>query len=302
MRIPNRIRSSNAIDSGMPFLANRNRYGIQLSADSKSQTDSLNSALVYVIGTLAYDFGDTVRRDYFLQNIDPVSPDFRNDLMEYLAANPRESTAIYWTINIDETPVYAVQPAGLFAKNRYRQIHDFLGVLPDEDIPVQLSIAGKITGSVVLLQTGGIVPVIAPSAEMFEWAADSIANALEDGIIDEAEKAEILKCANNYHKRVYRQLRNLGQTPHDRAVNFAATIGYQRLIHNSQNKHLELDGIEAKPSATCRPNSDCWDLQLTLFDPEKPYRQAKTVYGFTVDVAEIDPVVLNNKIFEWKTI
>ena len=41
----------------------------------------------------------------------------------------------------------------------------------------------------------------------------------------------------------------------------------------------------------CRPDSDCWDVQLLMFDPENE-RRASRVYRYTVDVSDVLPVTV----------
>ncbi len=46
-----------------------------------------------------------------------------------------------------------------------------------------------------------------------------------------------------------------------------------------------------RKSPTSRPDSDCWDVQLKLFNPENE-RRAVRFYRFTVDVSETLPVTV----------
>jgi hypothetical protein len=38
-------------------------------------------------------------------------------------------------------------------------------------------------------------------------------------------------------------------------------------------------------------DSDCWDVQVTFFDPEND-RRARAVYQYTIDVSDVMPVSL----------
>ena len=53
----------------------------------------------------------------------------------------------------------------------------------------------------------------------------------------------------------------------------------------------ELDTISVQKSPICRQDSDCWDVQVTMFDAENE-RRAGRVYRFTVDVSEVLPVTV----------
>jgi hypothetical protein len=69
---------------------------------------------------------------------------------------------------------------------------------------------------------------------------------------------------------------------------------YKEAIKNN----LKLDTITKERSQICRPNSDCWDVILTLFDPRHRYERAREVYRLTVDVSEIIPVTVG-KLRRW---
>jgi hypothetical protein len=73
----------------------------------------------------------------------------------------------------------------------------------------------------------------------------------------------------NFLERVYIELRNLGRTPEERALNYAASNAFQ--AHRV---------FESGPFV--RPGSDCCDVNLTFFDPVKRVERARRVYRFTV--------------------
>jgi hypothetical protein len=103
--------------------------------------------------------------------------------------------------------------------------------------------------------------------------------------------------------KVYFQFRNLGQSPADRALNYAATNAFMvadtlregftsGTYVPGQNVGLySLDTITVSKSPYCRQGSDCWDVELTFFDPENA-RRARVSYLFTMDVSELLPVSL----------
>ena len=97
----------------------------------------------------------------------------------------------------------------------------------------------------------------------------------------------------NFLNRVDDELRNFGVAPQDRALNFAATNAYQAQLAFAElaGRNLALDTITVVKSPICRPDSDCWDVQLQMFDPENE-RRASRVYRYTVDVSEVLPVTV----------
>ena len=61
---------------------------------------------------------------------------------------------------------------------------------------------------------------------------------------------------------------------------------------------MDLDSIDATPSAICRPGADCWDVELTFFDPENLNR-AREVTRITVDVSDVIPLRVG-EAREWR--
>jgi hypothetical protein len=108
----------------------------------------------------------------------------------------------------------------------------------------------------------------------------------------------------NFLNKVYYEFRNLGASPQDRALNYSATNLFQlasslpqiinptSLIPNVEAGTLyAFDTISVSKSPYCRMDSDCWDVQLTFFDPTND-QSANIVMQFTVDVSDTMPVTL----------
>jgi hypothetical protein len=104
---------------------------------------------------------------------------------------------------------------------------------------------------------------------------------------------------DNYLNRIYYDYRNLGLTPRERALNFSATNAYQitEVLIKTGEANLVLDQIQVEKSPICRPESDCYDVKLSFFDPENNQR-ARRIYRFTVDVSEAVPVTIG-KVRSW---
>ncbi len=64
------------------------------------------------------------------------------------------------------------------------------------------------------------------------------------------------------------------------------------MFSQSGKENLELDSIEVERSPICRPESDCWDVKLTFFDPTNRFERARQVHRFTVDVSDVIPVTV----------
>ncbi|NER95556.1 MAG: hypothetical protein F6J86_17225 [Symploca sp. SIO1B1] len=56
--------------------------------------------------------------------------------------------------------------------------------------------------------------------------------------------------------------------------------------------------MEVEKSPLCRPESDCWDVKLTFFDPSHRTQRARKVYRFTVDVSDVVSVTIG-RVHSW---
>jgi cyanobactin maturation PatA/PatG family protease len=258
--------------------------------------------IVYALGALWFDFGTEARHDALVQRLQhpvPANADNPSDLFRFLgdADNLRWATGLTFILKHDQTPLYAIQPGGPFALATYREMLDaLLSSLDSAGSEQRVSIPGYIVGATRLMN-GMPVPVIYPDLRgMYKWRSDHLISATRRLVpADQASDDEIL----NFLNRVYYELRNLGVAPQERAINFAATNAYQARVAfaDSTARGHALDSIKVVKSPICRPDSDCWDVQLQMFDPENE-RRAGRIYRFTVDVSEVLPVTVG-PIRQW---
>jgi hypothetical protein len=98
----------------------------------------------------------------------------------------------------------------------------------------------------------------------------------------------------NFFDRVYFELRNLGITSEERAINYAATNAFQigHVYASAIKENMELDAIEVERSPICRVDSDCWDVKLLFFYPDRQVQTVRRAYRFTVDVSDVVPVMV----------
>lgn len=256
--------------------------------------------LVYALGELGYDFGTQARLDA----IDVVMDDGKfatnpRDLHAFVTAdaNRHIAPAIIWTLNHDVTPIYAVRPEGPFARETYERLLHFFGEQLD-GTSERVSIPGTLDGSVRLL-SGQTVPVLIPDLRgMYNWTT----RALVDTVLGDCPKGGKEKDdwerreegMRGFLERIYYEVRNLGQTPQERALNFSATNAFnlEKVFESAAKKELSLDEIGVERSPICRPDSDCWDVRLTFFNPENAFNSGRSVYRFTVDVSDVVPVLV----------
>jgi hypothetical protein len=271
--------------------------------------DAASGAKVYVLGQLGYDLVSEARWDAFAQKMashtDAGVPsrmdaaDTRK-LLAHLETHSVDAAALEWTLLLDGTPVYAIRPQGPFAADTYKQLRDFLKGQLDEGVE-RISVPGTISGSARLLM-GHSVPVINPDPRgMYSWSTKelvaSVVGAAPHTDAPPADKEAHEKKTvgvRNFLDRVYYGLRNLGMLPQDRALNFAATNAYnfEQVYESSIKEQMELESINVVRSPFCRPGSDCWDVEVYFFYPERQVQTVRKVYRFTVDVSDTVPVTV----------
>ncbi len=275
--------------------------------------------LVYALGTLGYDFGTEARRDSFKQlmpafQIDdtlvPANPYDARQMVDYLAQYPSEALELIWTLNLELTPIYAIKPAGPYAGHVYDTLIQLMtGEVNAENDPEyieRVSIPGKLTGQTVRLFSGQVVPVIEPQNNrgLYGWKVNSLVEAaiesLKGGEGETPEDDAVRASLRGFLSKVYYDLRNLGATSRDRALNFAATNAFQAsaTFYDAVRSGMDLDTIHVEKSPFCRMDSDCWDVKLRFFDPENN-RRARIVYRFTLDVSDVIPVTVGD-VRQWK--
>jgi len=279
---------------------------------SQAPSDLASSQLVYALGTLGYDFGSESRRDSFKQlmpaydlgsgTMVPANPYDARQMVDYLASDISEARSMIWTLNIELTPVYAIEPKGAFARETYIALQELLAgqIQPEdsEDYIERVSIPGILTGRTVRLFSGQVVPLIEPqnTRGLYGWKVNTLINAALGTVSaseGEADEDAMRRTLGSFLNRVYYDLRNLGTTSQDRALNFSVTNAFQAASTFSQAvaQGMELDSITVEKSPFCRMDSDCWDVKLKFFDPENS-RRAKKIFRFTIDVSDLIPVTL----------
>ncbi|MDJ1185614.1 S8 family peptidase [Roseofilum casamattae] len=286
---------------------------------TSSQSAEPAGGIVYAIGILGYDFGTEARRDTFKQLMPaftientqiPANPYDARQMVDYLGDNLSETKSLIWTLNLELTPVYAIEPVGSFSREVYSVLQEFLsGQVQAEDSAEyieRVSIPGRITGRTVRLFSGQVVPVIEPQSPrgMYGWHVNTLVGAALEAVGAEqsgADEGQMRRTLSSFLNRIYYDLRNLGQTSQDRALNFAATNAFQaaQTFSEAVGTGMELDSINVSKSPFCRMDSDCWDVQLKFFDPENS-RRAKKVFRFTIDVSDLIPVTLG-EVRSWSS-
>jgi cyanobactin maturation PatA/PatG family protease len=261
--------------------------------------------LVFAIGEIGFDYASEARRDSFLvaMNEDqkegepPRSPHVPTHLLAFLRSDERfrraHAPAVTWTLNLDGTPVYAIRPDGAFAMDTYDQILEFyeeqIRNLADRAV-----FPGTIKGS-TRLYSGQVVPVICPELRgIGNWKTKHLVEACRDAMSQRKaafSEGDFDEAMTDFLNRIYFELRNMGQAPQERAINYAATNAFRVafFLQKMAGEGFQLDTIEVEKSPICRVDSDCWDVKLVFFDT-KNYLSPRWVARLTVDVSDVIPV------------
>jgi len=232
------------------------------SACSCEGGSGATAQLVYALGTLGYDFATEARRDSIQQHMgEGTNPYDLQQLLAYLDENPWDAASILWTLSLDATPIYAVMPQGAYAEQGFARLRQFLREQLEEGVE-RVSIPGIITGQAMLM-SGQVVPVILPTLRcMYSWTTSALVEAVCGSEPDEAA----VQGVTNFLERVYYELRNLGVTSQDRAINYAGTNAFniERIFESALREEIDLESIDVEKSPLCRPGADCWDVKLTF--------------------------------------
>ncbi len=230
--------------------------------------------------------------------------------------NPEDIGSLMWILIQEGQPLYALRPLHTLA---LAVLATFANILydqsrPDDDAagnpnPLQsdrVSIAGRIIGDVTLYN-GQTVPVLDVSLRaLFNWRLELI---LTDALGPPPDPQDVDLRATydasrivlrDFLDRVYYEVRNMGQSPTERAINYLATNVFQakEAFVEAVRNNLVLDSIYAEKSPLCRPKSDCWDVVMRFFDPQHRLERALDEYRLTVDVNDISPVGIG-KLRKW---
>ena len=283
---------------------------------------------VFALGLVSFDFGTEARRDSFRQlmraNNPTANPYDPLQLYEYLNENRSESTKLIWTLNLDLTPIYAIEAELGYADEIYFELREALrgeSLSPtDEYFISRVSVPGYLPGRTVRLFSGQVVPVVvAQHRGMFRWNTTALTNLVLQSVREtepslSADDEQVARTfVRNFLDKVYFQLRNLGQSSPDRALNFSATNAFQvggviaQAINPSaaglvptpkdHKAFYTLDAISVSKSPFCRYDSDCYDVHMSFFDPVNVL-QARLVFQFTIDVSDEMPVTLGT-VHSW---
>ena len=266
-------------------------------ASCRAKAETAKPRLVFALGQIGYDLISEARRDSIQQHMNgsAANPFDAAQILAYLEENPWEAASITWTLHLDQTPLYAIAPTGPFAARIYDLLREFLKDQVSGQVEI-VSIPGRFAGQIRLLN-GQVVPVVIPEPRgMYSWTTEALVKAVvgEPLSSPNADADNISAAVREFLQRVYHELRNLGVTAEERAVNYAATNAMQveKIFQAAIKESMALDTIEVERSPLGRPDSECWDVKIFFFYPERQVQTVRKVYRFTVDVSDVVPVTV----------
>lgn len=249
----------------------------------------------FALGTLGYDFGTEERLEQFTRAMakchPPLDPHDTLDMLAYLDQAPAASLSLIWTLNLDQGPIYALQPHGPYGENLYRLLRTLLTAQQYRRIE-RISVPGRLDGRLSRLETGQQLPVldIELPRGIYGWSTKSLVDDALGADHDPAVRAAL----REFLDAVYYELANRGTASRSRALNFAATNPLQAVhaITDATHAGLTLADIAVAKSPYCRMGSDCQEVRLRFNDPADDTR-APWIWRFTIDVGDLLPVTVD---------
>ncbi|MGY1685006.1 hypothetical protein ACI8AK_05395 [Geodermatophilus sp. SYSU D00867] len=253
--------------------------------------------LVYALGQIGYDFPSRSRRASFQQRMpSDADPDRPASLLDHLDEHPQDATAVQWTLVLEGVPIYLLEPAGPFASDTYALLRRFLREQLVEGVE-RVSVPGVIT-DVARHRSGQELPVVVPELRgMYSWTTEALVERVVEatpGEAGEGYRGQVQAGVESFLERVYYELRNVGRSPHERAINYAATNAFEveHVYEQAIGEEMELETIEVEPAAISPPDANPWDVKLAFFFPRRPEAMVRRQYRFTVDVADVVPATI----------
>jgi len=273
--------------------------GSPCSCGTKSQMQ-----LAFPIGSLSLDFGTDTRRNYFLQTL---GESLQNpmQMLEYFKTKDGapDAASVLWILNIDTTPIYAIQPQGPFAREVYERLVEFLEEQLTKGVE-RVCIPGIVVGGALPLLSGEKVPVLIPELRgMCNWTTNALVEAVSGKPPTKSSKpheqesySQKVEAVRNFLDRVSHEKPNLGLSSGDRAKNYATTnaLNVAKIFEAMLKDNMQLDTIEVYESSMPIQGKDCQEVVLTFFDPRRRLERARKVHRFNVDVSDIVPVLVGS--------
>lgn len=218
-------------------------------------------------------------------------------MLDYLNKKGATPDSLVWTLDQNSQPLYILLPQGSHAQLGFAKLMKLFQRQLDNGVEL-VAVAGSIVGSARLL-SGAELPIVAPhTGGTFPFSTDEmLLKVLGPPSREPGMKQTIydqkMAMVNHFLDTIFYQLQSRGETPEERAMNFAALHAFKikEAFEKAHGDRLVLENIVAKQQPFSPPGSNRWEVMLTYVasTPAARLRESSRIYSFTVDVA---PVIL----------
>ncbi len=252
-------------------------------------------------------------------------------LVAYLDAHPDEARRLRWVLSINGHPRYVIRPVGAYGSQVFDMLAAL--ILSSAHGRTELASApGWSTATMVALASGSVVRELRVNSlrGVYGWQPTGVADQSLAAVAATAQSAgttpavagvggesdesvfgaaeppsstwpSLLIAADeavrsavvDFLTGVYFRADQEPEVSRDRALNFAATNGFQiaAAFVDAMGSAMEFVSHRLEYSPFSRVGGNCWDIVLTFRDPNRSVR-AGVEYRFTVDVADSLPVTV----------
>lgn len=243
----------------------------------------------FALGRLSYDIPDETRRTALVRIIEQQgiagSPEDPAVFAALLDRSPWLAMEVTWIVEREGSPLYALEIFGDNAPVILSSISSGVGEQVSGAVE-EMSFPGIVTGSLMTLSTGETVPLLRMTTPrgLYGWRRRDQVMRLPLPPRGRVELERMLDAIDDGEP-------NDGTHSHVRAINYLVTnpaqLAWSAGVASEQGFRFDTIGVQR--STLNRPYSDCWDIDLTFRDPERPAR-ARLVHRHSVDVGDILPV------------
>ena len=240
--------------------------------------------LVFALGQVGYDLVSEARRDSIAQHMGgrariPGTPPRCSATSK---DNPWEAASIIWTLNADQTPLYAIAPAGPFAGRAYELLAEFLDDQLGGEVEL-VSIPGRLGGQARLFN-GQVVPVVIPELRgIYSWSTGALVKAVVGEPPPDSAPAAAARgprpqgsrpSAASSRRSTTSCATSASRPRSARSTTPPPTPSRSRRS-SSRPSRSRWRSTPSRSSAAriCRPDSDCWDVKIHFFYPSARCRR-----------------------------
>lgn len=170
---------------------------------------------------------------------------------------------------------------------------------PVLSVPVteRVALPGRVRGKVNLRNCVSATVLHPELRGAAEWSAKRLFEMIQSEVAPSSAAAadKLARKIKELLERLDEDVRNPGLTPQHRALNFASTQQSEllRLVRADLEGDFEVDTVRhPEASNHCRPGSDCWDVEISFFNPEN-VQESPILVRQTVDVSDVVPVLID---------